>query len=235
MQDKLFNMLMQEDEITWQTIIYDLIKTGEMDPWDINITLLSQRYLETVRKLQEHNFFLSGKILLASAILLRLKTDRLLTEYIANLDNQLFPPEEEFEEFGDDKKIVFDAEPKLTIKTPQERKKKVSVNDLINALEKAMKVNQRRILRRERQAYIPPDLKIPEKKIDINQLIKDIYNTIINIFKKQQSLTFTQLVNSDKKEEKIRTFIPLLHLDNQEKINMEQEEAFKEINIKLNP
>ena len=108
MQEKLYNLLMQKDEITWQTIIHDLVRTGEMDPWDIDVSILSQRYIETIRKLQEHNFFLSGKVLLASAILLKLKSDRLVTEYIARLDNQLFPPEEFFEESGDDKRIVFD-------------------------------------------------------------------------------------------------------------------------------
>jgi len=39
MQDKLYEMLMNKDEITWQTIIYDLVKTGEMDPWDIDVSI----------------------------------------------------------------------------------------------------------------------------------------------------------------------------------------------------
>ena len=233
MQEKLYNILMQKDEITWQTIIYDLVRTGEMDPWDIDISILSQRYTETIKTLQEHNFFLSGKVLLASAILLKLKSERLITEYIARLDNQLFPPEEFLEESGDNKKIVFDANPRLTIKTPQARKKKVSINDLISALEKAMEVNQRRIIKRAELERIPDNLIIPEKGININQLIKELYNKIINIFKKQQTLTFTQLVGNGNKEEKIRTFIPLLHLDTQEKINLNQEKAFEEINITL--
>ena len=233
MQEKLYNILMQKDEITWQTIIYDLVRTGEMDPWDIDISILSQRYTETIKTLQGHNFFLSGKVLLASAILLKLKSERLITEYIARLDNQLFPQEEFFEESGDDKRIVFDANPRLTIKTPQARKKKVSINDLISALEKAMEVNQRRIIKRAELERIPDNLIIPEKKIDINQLIKEIYNRILNIFKKQQTLTFTQLVGNGDKEEKIKTFIPLLHLDTQEKINLDQEKAFEEINITL--
>jgi len=233
MQEKLYNILMQKDEITWQTIIYDLVRTGEMDPWDIDISILSQRYTETIKTLQGHNFFLSGKVLLASAILLKLKSERLITEYIARLDNQLFPPEEFLEESGDNKKIVFDANPRLTIKTPQARKKKVSINDLISALEKAMEVNQRRIIKRAELERIPDNLIIPEKGININQLIKELYNKIINIFKKQQTLTFTQLVGNGNKEEKIRTFIPLLHLDTQEKINLNQEKAFEEINITL--
>ena len=177
MQDKLFNMLMQEDEITWQTIIYDLVKSGEMDPWNIDISLLSQRYLETVKKLQQHNFFLSGKILLAAAILLRIKSDKLLTEGIAALDNLMFPQEDILEDFEDKKqRIQLLENPRLTIKTPLARKRKVSVNDLINALEKALEVNERRLLRIAEAQKIPENLKIPEKKVDITKLIKNLYD-----------------------------------------------------------
>jgi len=238
MQDKLFNMLMQKDEITWQSIIYDLIKTGEMDPWDVDISILAQRYLETIKKLQEHNFFLSGKILLASAILLKIKSDKLLNEGIASLDNLMFPPpEEEFEdiqEFEQNKQRITQVEnPRLTIKTPLARKRKVSVNDLVNALEKALEVNERRILRKAEAQKIPENLKIPPKKIDISKLIKDLYEKISVLFKEKEILTFTELVPSERKEDKIQTFIPLLYLDNQKKINLNQEKQFGEINIMM--
>jgi len=233
MQEKLYQMLMNKDEITWQTIIYDLVRSGEMDPWDIDISLLSQKYLETVKQLQEHNFFLSGKVVLASAILLKLKSEKLLTEYIASLDNQLFPQDDE--EFLDpgNKRIVLDENPRLTIKTPQARKKKVSINDLMFALEKALKVNQRRILRRQAFERIPDNLKIPDKKINIEDLLKTIYERIKFMFSKKQTLTFTEFVNSDKREDKLMIFVPLLHLDTQQKINLNQEKAFEEINITL--
>lgn len=39
---------------------------------------------------------------------------------------------------------------------------------------------------------------------------------------------------SQKKEDKIFTFIPLLHLTNQRKVNLEQKEHFGEIEIMLN-
>src|SRR3989344_920728 len=93
MHDKLLEMLMQKDEITWQSIIYDLIKTGEMNPWDIDISLLSQKYIEVIRGMQEANLFLSGKVILASAIMLKIKSDKLLVEGIGALDNYLFPQE----------------------------------------------------------------------------------------------------------------------------------------------
>ncbi len=234
MHDQVLDLLLKKDEITWQSILYELIKTEQMNPWDIDVGLLTQKYLETLKKLKEVNFFLSGKVILAAAILLKIKSDKLLTEELARLDSHLFPQEiEELEELAD----FIDypkPNPTLTIKTPQARRRKVTIQDLVDALEKALEVDKRRKLRRLQEQVVPLNLKIPEKKIDITEKIKEIYSRImVFLSNKKEKLTFTKLVNSDKKEEKIYTFIPLLHLENQNKVCMEQEEPFGEIEIKL--
>jgi len=234
MQDKLYNMLLNKDEITWQSIIYDLIKSEQLNPWDIDISLLTKKYIDRIKKMQESNLFISGKVLLASALLLRIKTHKLVTEEILNFDNKLNPPEdfEEIEELYDN--APFPAEkPLLTIKTPMPRKRKVTLNDLMNALQKALEVSSRKALRRQLEAQV--NVSIPEKKIDITSLIMDVYKRISEFFKteKKNKLTFTKLVNSPKKEDKILTFIPLLHLYAEEKINIEQETHFGEIFIDL--
>ncbi|MEK6840229.1 MAG: segregation/condensation protein A, partial [Nanoarchaeota archaeon] len=74
---------------------------------------------------------------------------------------------------------------------------------------------------------------LPQKKIDITQLIASVYDRIKSWFGKKPNLTFTELVNSEKKEDKIMTFIPLLYLTNQQKIDLQQEKAFEEIQITL--
>lgn len=233
MQDQLYDMLLQKDEITWQSIIYDLIKSEQMDPWNIDISVLSKRYIETVNQLQEMNFFISGKILLAAALLLKIKSNKLLNEDLLSFDQFLFAQEEDvIEDLHDydpiDRKNI--KLPKLTIKTPQARKRKVSVTDLINALQKALAVNQRKILRKlkERSYDVP---KIPEKKVDISKLIKDLYDKILVLFQKQDKVTFTELLPSTRKEDKIITILPLLHLDTQQRINLKQDEHFGEIEI----
>ena len=101
MQDQILDMLLKEDEITWQNILYDLIKSEQMDPWDVDISLLSNKYLETLRKMQKMNFFVSGKIILAASMLLKIKSKKLLTDHIEQFDSFLFQSEEpeEFEEF----------------------------------------------------------------------------------------------------------------------------------------
>jgi len=231
MQDQLLDMLMKEDEITWQTIIYDLIKSEKMNPWDVDISLLTKRYLETIRKLHELNFFVSGKVILASALLLRIKSHKLLTEDIVALDNLLYPSsEEEFHEELDD---LYDNKntniPPLAIKSPQARKRKISVNDLITALQKALEVDKRRILRRAR--YENVNVKIPERKIDITKLIKDLYDKILNYFQSREIILFNDLLTSDKREEKLLTLVPLLHLDHQKKLNLDQKVPFGDIEI----
>ena len=229
-------MLIQKDEITWQSILMDLIKSEQMNPWEIDISQLSQKYLETVRKMQEANFFISGKILLACALLLKIKSNKLVNEEISNFDSQLFKQEETFEELEE----LFEnaphpeyEKPRLTIKTPMPRKRKVTLQDLMNALHKALEVEKRRNVKRD--IFNRVDVKIPENKIDISELITSIYNKIIDFFKanKKEKLTLTKLVNSDKKEDIILTFIPLLHLDNQEKVSISQDEPFGEINVEV--
>ena len=230
MQDKLLNMLMQENEITWQSIIYDLVKSEQMDPWDIDVSILTKKYIEIIKKLEEHNFFISGKVLLASAILLKIKSNKLLTENIANFDSQLFAKDDELLEEINEMQEDFKTPP-LLLKTPQARKRKVSLNDLMKALNRALEVEKKRKIRKQKERVIR-EIRLPKKSINIGDLIKIIYDKVLNIFKKKEEVTFTELVNSDKKEDKIMTFIPLLHLDNKNKLNLEQKEHFGEIFIK---
>ena len=230
--ERIFQILHNGDEITWQTLLYELIKKEEMNPWDINISLLTKKYIDTIKKLKEFDFRISGKVLLAAAILLKIKSNRLLNEDLSELDRLLTQSEEDLlEELDLEEPRAYDEEkPPLIPRTPQPRKRKVSVFDLVTALEKALEVKRRRVLN-----SIPPmDVKVPEKKRDITQIIKEVYGKVKTFFNRQNRLTFSQLVPSNKKEDKIYTFIPLLHLTTQRKVNLNQKEHFGEIEIMLN-
>ena len=236
--DQIYNILMQKDEITWQTIIQDLIKSEQMNPWNIDLSLLSNRYLDTIKTLKTHNFFISGKVILASSILLRMKANKLLLEDIGNLDAQLFQQDvESLEEFEDSTLNEINPDDVNIIpRLPQPRKRRVSMQDLIIALSKALEVNRRKIIRHERYNFVP-EMEIPDRKIDITKRIKQLYEQIVNFFKKtlgKETLTFTKLIPSENKEDKIFTFIPLLYLDSQEKVDLSQKEHFGEIEIGIN-
>jgi len=225
---------MQRDEITWQTLIYDLVKSEEMNPWDININYLAEKYLDSVKILKEHNFFISGKIILAVAILLKLKSEKLMDEDLAYFDSLLFNQNQEEDLNLDAEEIIYGELPRLAIKTPLARKRKVSVEDLVQALEKALEVDKRRVIRRLTfQAIRVP--KLPEKKIDITSIIRGIFEKIKSLFTLGRKVTFSILLpESPSKQDKILTLVPLLHLSNESKINLDQKEHFGEIEIELN-
>jgi len=82
--------LITGDRPSWQTIIYDLIKTEQLDPWDINLVVLSKKYIEVIEQMEEANFFISSKVLLACSLLLRLKSEILVNSYIEELNDALY-------------------------------------------------------------------------------------------------------------------------------------------------
>lgn len=231
MQDKIFELLFEKDEVTWQTMIYDLVKDEKMDPWDVDISLLTKKYMQMLKKMKEIDFRVSGKVVLAAALLLRIKSNRLVGEDLMRFDDLINPSEEEeFFEETEHEVSEFEEEPRLFPRTPQPRKRKLSVYDLVGALQKALEVKKRRVL----HSIPTAEIEIPEKKKDITLVIKDIYHQIKNLLGSgREKLTFSMLVPSEKKEDKVFTFIPLLHLSNQNKVELEQEEHFGEIAIYL--
>ena len=239
MEDKIFNMIVNENEVTWQTIIYDLVKQEKMDPWNIDVSKIAKKYIEFIKKLKEFDFKISGKVLLAAALLLKIKSKRLVGDDMDEFDRLLAGSDMTEDEFYDGlegeyrsaQQIPEEDMMKLIPRTPQPRQRKVSVYDLVGALEKALEVKKRRIMR-----SIPEmKVEVPEKTTDITIVIKQVYKNILNFFSlnKGKKMTFTNLIPSETKEDKIRTFVPLLHLSNQRKVELEQEMNFGEIEIKL--
>ncbi len=233
--DRIFNIIFSKaDEITWQSIIYELVKSEQMDPWDIDVSVIAQEYIEMLRTLKEHDFRVSGKVLLAAAILLKMKSNKLVGEDLSELDKLLVGVEEEleelsFEETGAIPKL--EEIPTLIPRTPQPRKRKVSIFDLVEALERALEVKKRRLLH-----SIPPlNLEAPKKRKEMTEIIREVYGKIKGFFLNaiQGKLTFSKLLPSQSKEDKVHTFIPLLHLAQQNKIELVQDTPFGEIEVLL--
>ena len=233
--ETILDLLTEKDEVTWQSMIYDLVRTEQMDPWDIDVSKLTKVYIETLKKLQQINFRITGKVVLAAALLLKIKSSRLVGRDIEELDRLFSQAEQEEEDFFyEDLVDAVGEKPKqkesLFFKTPQPRQRKVSVYDLIEALEQALEVKRRRVL----NTIIPKLLDLPEKKRDITLIILELYAKIKELYsRKKGDLLFSELLPSNKKEDKVLTFVPLLHLTNERKVDLEQKEAFGEISVKV--
>jgi segregation and condensation protein A len=230
--DIINELLFEKDDVTWQSIIYELVKTEEIDPWDIDIGVLTKKYIDTIKQLKEFDFKISGKALLAASILLKIKSNRLVGEDLEEFDRIIAgEPDEDF--FEDDILALPRTEEEirqLIPRMPQPRKRKVSIYDLMDALEKALEVKQRRILKNTPSF----DLELPHKRPNVHIMMQNLFLKIKRFFVLgNKKLTFSKLIPSESKEDKVATFIPLLQLTNRQKIDLQQDKPFGEIEIYL--
>lgn len=228
-----FYDLITGDELSWQAILYDLINSEQLNPWDIDIAVLANKYLEKIKELEEVNFHMSSKVLFAAALLLRIKSEILLSIHIRSLDEILFGKEEEEKK---KEEFVFNGDfEELIPRTPVPRQKKVTLQELMSALNHAINTETRRIEKsvKWKIARRQADIVLPKFGINIKDRIRQVYARIQTLFRtKQTRMSYSELVG-DKREERIACFLPCLHLDNQQKVWLEQEKHLDEIYVWL--
>lgn len=228
--DLLFNR-----EIGWQEIIYDLINTEQLDPWNINITILTEKYLQKIQELEEADFFISSKVLLAASLLLRIKSEILLNKYIKSIDDILFGRTEEKKKYETERIELEDEIPELIPRSPIPRFKKVTLKELIESLNKAITTENRRIKKEiiNRNALRETGISLPKRKFNIKDRINNIIKRLTEHFSKSnehKKIPFSEFAGNEK-QKRIEHFSPLLHLENQKKIWLHQNEHFGEIHI----
>ncbi len=232
-QQQVLNILFDQDDLSWKDILLNLVKTEQMDPWDVNITQLTQKYIQAVKLMTEHDMRISGKMLLAAALLLRIKSTQLVEKDLAEFDLLLAGEEYNEDELFNGNNETGSGRDKskyqLIPRNPQPRTRKMSIHDLIQALQKAMETKKRILAQQRPVKYV-----LPKRNIDIMEVIYDLYHKIMYYSGKNndEKLTFTQLLPPRAgKQDKAYTFIPLLHLETMRKIETEQKKPFEEIYI----
>jgi len=236
-ESRIYTLLVDKDEITWKDLMFDIINSEGMDPWNLSISKLTEKYIEKIKTLKRLDMKVTGKVVLAATLLLRYKSKRLIGEDLDEFDRLLAANEMSEDEFYDnldmkrDPSQIPDFEKmKLIPRMPQPRQRKVSIYDLVGALEKALDVKKRRILRTMPQMNI----RLPDKKLNIQILIKETYKKILLFFKNGFSrLTFSELTRNVSKEEKIFSFQSMLYLYHERKLDYVQDQHFGEIDITM--
>lgn len=98
------NPIVQEAEVDGIEILVSMAKQGKIDPWNVNIVDVTDKYLMHLFQSKAQNLRLTGRTLLFAAILLKLKSNVL--EGIDVLD---FEPQHE-EDFNYDDELPLDYE-----------------------------------------------------------------------------------------------------------------------------
>ncbi len=244
-QNQLYSIITDKNP-DWHTIIYDLINSEQLDPWDINIIQLTNKYFERILYLEESDFYISSKVLLAAALLLRIKSDFLLNRHLKTIDEILFGKKQKKENIIESIEIDEDNLPMLIPKTPLPRFKKVTLDELMKALDKAIKTESRKIKKEVnlRRAKKLSEIDFPEfKKIDLKDRIRTLYVKILTVLKQSKKPAKDSKIISDRieyskligtqREERLACFLPLLHLSNNKKLWLGQERHLEEIWVSL--
>ena len=85
-------------EIDGIEILYNMARTGKIDPWNIDLADLADKYLLEVAKLKTINLKHTGRTILFLSVLLKLKSN-----VLEGIDiEQIIPEEENTEDFYED-------------------------------------------------------------------------------------------------------------------------------------
>ncbi len=200
----------------WQEVLATLVAEEGMDPLELDIIKLVDAFTRYLEQLKQFDFRIPARFILVAAILLRMKAELLLEEEEQKaLETKEVPP--------------LNIEDVPTLLPPITRKptRKVTLNELVTALNKAFDFKEKKETKKLRMRRAVE--RLIEKEEDIEVRINDIYERISIL----HSTTFSDLVPSWKRMEIVKTFLPILHLETRGKIVCTQEEMFKEIYIRV--
>lgn len=209
---------------TWRELLTELVTSNRLDPWDIDIVKVVDSYLKIVRRMKVLDLKVPANIILAASILLRMKSES-LSIFEINEMQQLEPEPDGIEER---------TRPNVDSLVPRARmqpRRKITLNELLEALDDAIKVQEERHINFER-IHAPINIVIDEKDIDEK---KDIVTKAIrNAVDRKGFTTFSALANSFKNSGSIilDLFVPLLFLAQDNAVLIMQENFFDEIFIK---
>lgn len=199
----------------WQEVLANLVVEEGMDPLSIDIVKLAESFMVYLKRLKEFDFRIPARFILIAAILLRMKCELLLEEEITK------------------EKIEGESIPLLNVEVPiltppvlRKPTRKVTLDELITALNKAFAFKEKKETKRLRIRRAAEQLIEPAEDIELK--IKEIFNEILGGKRK-----FSDIVPVWRRKDIVETFMPLLYLTHRGKVSCEQEEFFKEIYINL--
>ena len=221
-------------------LLCHLIEKNKMDVYDINLSEITDQYMDFLREQEKFNLEIASEFLVMATTLLFLKSKNLL------------PKQEEEEEEITEEELIRRI---IEYKKFKEISKKLKENYLLFSdryfkLQEEIELPKQK-LEKEYENTIIPELykKVVEKnEVKINQNAKNIEKIAITdtytvaskvreMFKvlvKQKKFIFNQLFSLKKhnKQEVVTAFSGLLELSRRSKVETEQEEIFGDITVK---
>ncbi|MCL5011282.1 MAG: segregation/condensation protein A [Candidatus Marsarchaeota archaeon] len=201
---------------SWKEMLLDLIHSNNMNPWDIDLSEITEKYIQKIRSMKSMDLRIPANVILASSILLKFKTLSLMIK-----DE---PQEAEPVEIPKIEEEI----PNLVFKPTTQRARRVTLDELVKAVEEVLNDQLK-----PRQQPMPKAFNITIKTENVNTIIKRIYDKMIVLKDSENLLLFSQLKEDSEKDNYVRNLLPLMHLMQDRKLNAWQEEVFGDIIIQI--
>ena len=237
MQYMNYNFIINDFEGPLDLLLH-LIKTSEVDIYDINIEEITKQYLDFIKSMEDMNLTIASEYLVMASELIEMKSKLLLPnnndlgedEYEEdpreNLINRLVEYQkykdmiDTFKNLEEERMDIFTKEPISfdEYRTETVNDGEITVEDLVNALNNFLK----------RKEYEKPlETKITKKEISVEKRTSEIRN----ILKTKKKVSFFDLFEIKTKEYVVVTFLSILEMAKRGELKITQEDNFNEITV----
>ena len=220
-------------------LLLHLIKTDEVDIYDISIEKITEQYLSFIKSMEEMNLNIASEYLVMAAELLEIKSKLLLPNKkdIDDEEDEEDPRENlinrlvEYKKYKDmidtfkflenERKDIFTKEPINLSKYADIKKENngdITLDDLLSALNNFL---------RRKEEEKPLQTKITKKELSVTQRT----NEIRNILKENKKISFFDLFDIRTREYIVVTFLSILEMAKHGEIVITQENNFNNIII----
>lgn len=226
-------------------ILVDMAKTGKINPWNIDIVDITDKYLAHMFKMKAQNLRVTSKTLLFAAVLLRLKSNILANVDINYFDEPEFGEDDDFqadyydEEIPKNNVVSFDEVLQRRTSLRLNRNRVVTLKDLIRHLEFYQKLDEKQSLKNKHErakrrirsyANLTPDEII---NIAHDEYIKDgvqrLRENLDQIFLRETKIGLRELVCLGMDE--IAAYVSLLFLSAESNYELRQDEFYSDIYV----
>jgi len=229
-------------------IILDLVRMGKIDPWNIDIVDLYDKYMARISELKQDNLRSAGKALLFSSTLLKIKSD--IFQGISINDFEVEPLDYfEDDNFDEDYEqlhiptnniVSFDEVLQRRTSVRLNRKRNVTLKDLIRHIQFYEELEKKYAIksaldRKERRVRNYASLKahqIKELAHDeyVEEVVERMRQNLAQILDREENIELRELclLNFDRSS----AYIALLFLTREEEYELYQEEFYGKLFVK---
>jgi Uncharacterized conserved protein len=209
-------------EPTWKELLIELVDKNKLNPWDMDIVQIVDNYMDAIKGMKNLDLKVPANIMLAASILLRMKSALLV------IAAQEPDPEPSYYESAGIESIV--VEP-LSFRSRIPPKRRVSLDELITALDEAMKIKEQRGVA---AAFVRPPISFEVGSTDIKADSEKVYDYIkANVDSEKVALFSALAKDKSMRNVMLDLFIPMLYLASEKRIALRQDRFFDEIFVKI--